>query len=110
MIECAKDSGHYRKLPPASGEKTPVGPPKMFHIVGDGEMGGGTTVVLTLAATFTELGWDVTIVSQLGSPLIQAARIRKLKTLETDFSRRGSISAFFSILKHMWRFRPEYNI
>lgn len=74
--------------PCAVGATGPV-----LQVIGNGDPGGGTTAVLTLAQMLRESGERVLIVSQKGSHILDAAREQGLATVGLEFASRSAAAA-----------------
>jgi glycosyltransferase involved in cell wall biosynthesis len=77
----------------------------LLHVVGDGQPGGGTTVVLTLCREFAQLGYRVGIASQLGSYILDEAAAAGLTTIDLPFERRTSTPRLAHALRELVRHR-----
>lgn len=74
----------------------PAGP--ILQVIGNGDAGGGTTAVLTLAQLLHEAGERVAIASQKGSYLLDAASGQGLVTRGFEFTPRAAAAAAFTSL------------
>jgi glycosyltransferase involved in cell wall biosynthesis len=63
---------------------------EIVQVVGNGDFGGGTTVVLELSRELMQRGANVSIVSQTGSYIIEMARKHDIPAIGLDFRRRAS--------------------
>ena len=80
---------------------------KFIQVVANGDPGGGTTAVLTLATMLHATGATVIIVSQSGSYILSAANKAGLYTIGFDFSSRSAaIRTLSDIADLMRRERP----
>jgi glycosyltransferase involved in cell wall biosynthesis len=83
-------------------------PVEVAHIVGDGSAGGGTTVVLQLAAGLQQRGTKVTVAGPHGSYLIAQAAAAGHAVLELDFSDRlKTRSVARAVETHLRRHGPS---
>jgi glycosyltransferase involved in cell wall biosynthesis len=82
-------------------------PSEVIHIVGDGNAGGGTTVVLQLAGGLQQRGVKVTVAGPYGSYLLTQAEGAGHAVLGLDFSNRlktGSVAR--TVMTHLRGHRP----
>jgi glycosyltransferase involved in cell wall biosynthesis len=81
---------------------------KILHVMGDGEAGGGPTVVLTLCEESRRDGMTVAVATMRGSHLESVCHARGIEAFGLDFSRRTAVfeqrRAFAAIYR---RFRPD---
>lgn len=71
---------------------------KIIQVIGNGDPGGGTTAVLTLALMLHEAGYETVVVSQRGSYLLDEAARLGIAVHGMDFSSRGGAIGCFSAL------------
>lgn len=71
---------------------------KIVQVIGNGDPGGGTTAVLTLAAMLRNAGHESVVVSQQGSYLLEQAGRLGIAIHGLDFSSRGGAIANCSAL------------
>lgn len=73
-------------------------PEKIIQVIGNGEPGGGTTAVLTLSQLLQDAGHTVSIASQQGSYLLDAAGKAGIATHGLEFASRGAAIGAWSAL------------
>lgn len=64
---------------------------RVFHVMGDGNPGGGPVVVETLCTGMTASGVETAIITQTGSYFFNLANAKGWKTFGVDFSRRKDV-------------------
>jgi glycosyltransferase involved in cell wall biosynthesis len=79
----------------------------VLHVIGDGRIGGGATVVLSLSRSLARSGVEVAIASESNSYLLQAAEESGISTLGLDFSsRRRSGLLALTLARYLRRAQP----